>query len=81
MSHKTRRQFIKTAAAIPLAVKQMSNQARKITFKNEVINADAEVRMAAIGMGIMGFNNCQTAVKIPGVKMVAACDLYSGRLT
>ena len=29
----------------------------------------------------MGFNNAATAVKVPGVKLVAACDLYKGRLT
>jgi predicted dehydrogenase len=31
-------------------------------------------------MGIMGFNNAETSTQIPGVKFVAACDLYSGRL-
>lgn len=39
-----------------------------------------QVNIAVIGMGIMGFNNLATSVKIPGVKLVAACDLYDGRL-
>jgi predicted dehydrogenase len=39
-----------------------------------------QVNVAVIGMGIMGFNNAETTVKIPGVKLVAACDLYTGRL-
>jgi len=38
------------------------------------------VNVAVIGMGIMGFNNAETTVQIPGVKLVAACDLYTGRL-
>src|SRR4051812_23030981 len=38
------------------------------------------IQVAAIGMGIMGFNNCSTTVKVPGVKLVAACDLYTGHL-
>ena len=38
-----------------------------------------QVNIAVIGMGIMGFNNLGTSVQIPGVKLVAACDLYSGR--
>lgn len=38
------------------------------------------IQVAAIGMGIMGFNNCGTTVKVPGVKLVAACDLYTGHL-
>ena len=39
-----------------------------------------QVNVAVIGMGIMGFNNCHTTVKIPGVELVATCDLYDGRL-
>lgn len=39
-----------------------------------------QVNIAVIGMGIMGFNNLGTSVQIPGVKLVAACDLYTGRL-
>lgn len=39
-----------------------------------------KVNIAAIGTGIMGFQDLESAVKVPGVKLVAACDLYSGRL-
>src|SRR5260221_5606886 len=39
-----------------------------------------QVNVAVIGMGIMGFNNAETTVQIPGVKLVGACDLYTGRL-
>ena len=39
-----------------------------------------QVNIAAIGLGIMGFNNLEHTLKVPGVKLVAACDLYSGRL-
>jgi predicted dehydrogenase len=46
----------------------------------KVINANDNIQVAAIGMGIMGFNNCATTVKVPGVKLVAACDLYTGHL-
>lgn len=39
-----------------------------------------QIQVGAIGMGIMGFSNCRTATQIDGVKLVAACDLYKGRL-
>ncbi len=39
-----------------------------------------QVNVAVIGMGIMGFNNANTTVQVPGVKVVGVCDLYSGRL-
>ncbi len=44
------------------------------------ITTNDAIQVATIGMGIMGFNNIQSAAKIPGVKLVAACDLYDGRL-
>ena len=42
--------------------------------------ANDQVNIAAIGLGIMGFNNLEHTLKVPGVKLVSACDLYSGRL-
>ena len=38
------------------------------------------IRIAGIGMGIMGFGNCFTAIKVPGVELAAVCDLYDGHL-
>ncbi len=43
--------------------------------------ANDQVNLGMIGMGIQGFGNARTAVKVPGVKIVGACDLYQGRLT
>lgn len=42
--------------------------------------ANDQVNLAVIGMGIQGFNDLRTAVRIPGVKLVGVCDLYSGHL-
>ena len=40
----------------------------------------APVRLALIGKGGMGTGDTQTALRVPGVKLVAVCDLYDVRL-
>ena len=37
------------------------------------------IRIATIGMGIIGFIDTQTALKVPGTELVAIADLYEGR--
>ncbi|RZM03615.1 MAG: twin-arginine translocation signal domain-containing protein [Pedobacter sp.] len=44
------------------------------------IGANEQVNIALIGAGGMGTSDTQTALQIPGVKLVAVCDLYDGRL-
>lgn len=44
------------------------------------ISSNDKISVAVIGMGIMGNNNAATAIQVPGVQVVAACDLYTGRL-
>ncbi len=47
---------------------------------NRNFTANDKIRVAGIGMGIMGFGDMQTALKVPGVELAAVCDLYDGRL-
>jgi predicted dehydrogenase len=39
-----------------------------------------QVQLAVIGAGGMGMADVDTALEVPGVRLVAACDLYEGRL-
>src|SRR5688572_15035023 len=42
--------------------------------------ANDNINVALIGAGGMGAADLTTALKVPGVKVVAVCDLYDGRL-
>lgn len=84
----SRRSFVKKLAAGALAAgmlpKNLSASEVKILEPEKKperrYSPNDKIRVAAIGLGIMGFNNCRTTVKVPGVELVATCDLYTGRL-
>jgi predicted dehydrogenase len=84
----TRRTFLKTAALGP-ALPGVVTAARgdglfELSARGEQ-DDDARhgpndrVRIATIGMGIIGFIDTETALKVPGVELVAVADLYEGR--
>jgi len=43
-------------------------------------SSNDKIRIAVIGLGIMGHNDLRTALKVPGVELAGLCDLYDGRL-
>ena len=47
--------------------------------ESESFGPNDRVRIATIGMGIIGFIDTDTALKVPGVELVAVADLYEGR--
>ncbi len=49
-------------------------RARKRSSPND------KIQLAVIGAGGMGMADVDTALKVPGVRLVAACDCYDGRL-
>lgn len=84
----SRRDFIKQLTGTTLALGAGSLGAfaagekveeRIIRYEKKITSND-RINIAVIGLGIMGNNNLQTALKIPGIQFVAACDLYRGRL-
>ncbi|MDT0605756.1 Gfo/Idh/MocA family protein [Croceitalea rosinachiae] len=85
----SRRSFIKKAtlssAALTAAPHVFSNSYdEKIllsrTYGEYNYSANDRINLALIGSGIQGIYDTSSALRVPGVQLVAACDLYSGRL-
>lgn len=72
-----RRQFLQSTAAAGLAGSVTSGQ----TTGARKISANDTIQVALIGAGGMGSADAETAQRVKGVKLVAACDVYDGRLT
>jgi len=64
----TRRHFLTTAVAAPLAAAQQPR-----------VSPNDTIQIASIGLGNRGTSDAHVACKVPGVRMVAVADLYSGR--
>jgi predicted dehydrogenase len=85
-SQKSRRSFIKKAigsviiTGVPSSIIALPNSYVETLASPKNFMANDKVNVAVIGMGIMGFSNAETSSQVPGVKLVAACDLYTGRL-
>ncbi|MGN7822530.1 Gfo/Idh/MocA family protein [Chitinophaga sp. 22536] len=87
MSDQSRRKFIKhigsTAALLgigQLAALAKENEPVTILQPEKPFSANDKICVACVGMGIMGFGDVDTAIKVPGVEFVAAADLYTGHL-
>ena len=87
-SETSRRKFLQKlgGTAVLLSAGPLSGFASREKMEEYIIaynrdfSSNDKIRIAGIGMGIMGNQDVDSAIKIPGVELVAACDLYSGRL-
>ena len=50
------------------------------SYSPERFASNDQINLAVIGSGIQGIYDTTSALRVPGVKLVAACDLYAGRL-
>ncbi|MBW3544967.1 MAG: Gfo/Idh/MocA family oxidoreductase, partial [Bacteroidetes bacterium] len=83
----SRRLFLKklggTTALVaggPLAWEAAASTPSQLLKVTTRVSANSRIRVAMIGMGIMGFGNARTALQAPGVELAAVCDLYDGHL-
>ncbi len=83
----SRRAFIQklsaSTAALALGSRLFGGEkkaARMEYLTRESYGANDQINIALIGAGGMGVQDVLTALQVPGVRLVAACDLYDGRL-
>ncbi len=50
------------------------------TYKNISVSANGHINIGLIGCGIQGTYDTMSALEVEGIKLVAVCDLYTGRL-
>jgi predicted dehydrogenase len=89
-SNKSRRSFLKKTAlgaafvsSSPMIFSRSGSERRLMegrSYPSRKFTANDHLNLAVIGAGIQGSHDTNTAIQVPGVKLVAACDLYTGRL-
>jgi len=86
-NESSRRKFLKnfatTAAAVGVGSNVFAAEKKEQYFeqlKRLGTSANDQINIALIGAGGMGTQDTLTALKVPGTKLVAICDLYDGRL-
>jgi predicted dehydrogenase len=84
----SRRNFIKLAAVsgLTVATSRKSEAATPSILEPrkqdpQEVSANDKIQIATIGVGGQGTGDTNTALRVPGVELVAAVDLYDGRLT
>jgi predicted dehydrogenase len=88
ISESSRRNFIRklaaTSAALAIGTDVFSAEKSadyfESLYRSFSANANDQINIALIGAGGMGTQDTITALQIPGIKLVAVCDLYDGRL-
>jgi predicted dehydrogenase len=77
----SRREFLGfTAASGVTAVMPTVLQAQTAAPSVQVAPSE-RLQIATFGCGIQGLSDTRTALRVPGVELVAAADVYDGRLT
>ncbi|MFK5972380.1 MAG: Gfo/Idh/MocA family oxidoreductase [Flavobacteriaceae bacterium] len=85
----SRRSFLKkatmgsaalTAAPLILASSYEQKEPLHRGYETQAYSANDHINLALIGSGIQGIYDTKTALELQGVKLVAVCDLYTGRL-
>jgi predicted dehydrogenase len=79
MKRPSRRDFLKTAAVGSVAAGPALLHAYELQPKAQAPSGE-RVRIALIGAGGQGSSDTRSALRVPGVELVAVSDIYDGRL-
>jgi predicted dehydrogenase len=79
----SRREFLNITAATGLAAAVPSAVPAQTSAPTPAQNVppSERIQIATIGVGIQGISDTRTALRVPGVELVAVADVYDGRLT
>jgi len=72
----SRRTFLKAAGLAGTAPAVLLGRSQP----TQAVSANDSIQIGLIGAGGMGMADARTALSVGGVKLIAACDLYDGRL-
>src|SRR5512134_3763390 len=76
----TRRQFLKMTGASAGATTLLTRAPKaRAGQEPEPVSPNDRIRIACLGAGSMGQGDTETALKVPGVELVAVADVYDGR--
>ena len=87
--HRSRRSFLTDAAKasfgatfLPsiITAKDRARNIQEIKRPTQYTSANDQIQIALIGAGGMGVADTITALTVPGIKLIAVCDLYDGHL-
>lgn len=88
--YSARRKFLKALglSSGALLMSKYASAFEKSNSEEYIIRLDSQqylspndnLNIALIGAGSMGTSDTNTALQVPGIKLVAVCDLYTGRL-
>ncbi len=77
----SRREFIRLTAASGLMLAAPDGApAQTTTSSDQHVPPGERLQIATFGLGIQGLNDTRTALRLPGVELVAVADVYDGRL-
>ena len=78
----SRREFLQKSAgvaSVSLAARSILLDPSPLFASPQMNSPSDRVRFGMVGIGMEGTNLLSTAIQLPGVECVAACDLYDGR--